>query len=356
MPVQKDIICKSLTSLAAKATPLELNENTRLVILSDMHLGNGGRGDDFRENAELSFAALSQYYLPNGFTLILNGDIEELHRFRLREIERAWPNMYELFNAFGTSGKFYKTIGNHDILLPLHRDYQLRSYMHESILASSHEDEILVFHGHQASLFQTRFNIASGVLLRFLLRPLGIKSYSVSADRARQFRLERYVFDFSAGRRIASIIGHTHRPLFESLSKEDALRYRIEQLCRDYSVSDTARRKCISEEIVEQKCALDKLYAKGGTRKHHLSIYNSKVLVPCLFNSGCAIGKSGITCIEIDHEQIALVHWFDGARGRRHLSGGDFAGDRLQDSDYYHLTLKQEKLSYIFVRIRLLSD
>ena len=351
-----DPITRSLKSLADRVTPLDLKETDRLVILSDMHIGNAGRGDDFRKNAELCMSALQQYYLPRGFILILNGDIEELHRFTLKEIERAWPAIYKLFHLFGSSGRLYKTIGNHDILLPLHREYQLRSYMHEAVRIESGADTIFVFHGHQASMFQTRFNLASGVLLRFIARPLGIKSYSVSADKGKQFRVERKVYDFSAGRHIPSIVGHTHRPLFESLSKADTLRYRIEQLCREYAAADSGCRDGLRVEILGQKRELDKLYEKGEARKRHLSIYNSKVLVPCLFNSGCAIGKKGITLIEICGETISLVHWFDGERGARHLTEREDHAEPLSGSGFYRLILNREKLSYIFARIHLLAD
>jgi hypothetical protein len=45
------------------------------------------------------------------------------------------------------------------------------------------------------------------------------------------------VYGFSSRRKIVSIIGHIHRPLFESLSKIDTLKYRIEQLCRHYPLA-----------------------------------------------------------------------------------------------------------------------
>ena len=200
----KNSISKSLDILANRALPVALSEKYRIAILSDMHVGNGGRGDDFRKNGDLCMTALNEYYLAKGFTLILNGDIEELHRFALREVEAAWPSFYRLLEQFGDDGRLMKTIGNHDILLPLHKDYRLRRYMHEAIcLHLDGENRLFVFHGHQASTYQTHFNLASGVFLRFVARPFGIKSYSVSADKSRQFKLERKVYDFASGARMA---------------------------------------------------------------------------------------------------------------------------------------------------------
>ena len=351
---RKNQITESLISLSDRAVDLE--EVDRFVILSDMHVGNGRRGDDFRKNANLTMSALRDYYLPNGFTLILNGDIEELHRFTLKEIEKAWPALYEIFHLFAADKRLYKTIGNHDILLPLHRQYQLSEYMHESIRIHVGEDTLLVFHGHQASAFMRRFNTASGIFLRLVARPLAIRSYSVSADKAKQFRVERRVHYFSSGKRIASIIGHTHRPLFQSLSKADTLRYRIEHLCREYPVAGPDRSESLRAEILREKAALDRLYEKGEAQKRHLSIYNSKILVPCLFNSGCAIGKNGITLIEKTGEEISLVHWFDAERGSHHLSSAERNAENLAGTEFYRIVLDTEKLSYVFTRIHLLAD
>ena len=352
-----DPIRKSLTLLANQALPVELAKNNRVVILSDMHLGNGGRGDDFRKNGELCMDALKRYYRPKGFTLILNGDIEELHRYTLREIEQAWSPFYEILHQFGDDGRLLKTIGNHDILLPFHKEYQLRQHLHNAICLKVDDDSnLFVFHGHQASIFQTHFNIIGGVFLRLIARPLGIRSYSVSADKKRQYRMERNVYGFSAATRIASIVGHTHRPLFESLSKADALRYQIEHLCREYIAADPSMHEGLGSEIKKQKQALDRLYERGEAGKQHFGIYNSKVLVPCLFNSGCAIGKKGITLVEIDGEDIVLVHWFTHEQGVRHIEEGEAPVENLPDTGCYRLVLKREKLAYIFTRINLLAD
>jgi UDP-2,3-diacylglucosamine pyrophosphatase LpxH len=351
-----DSITRSLSSLFDGAVRLDPADHPRIVILSDLHIGNRGRGDDFLKNADLCIAALKDFYLPQGYTLILNGDIEELHRYTLKEVTTAWPEIYEIFGSFGAAGKLYKTIGNHDILLPLHRDYNLLSYMCESLRIEFGEDTLFVFHGHQASKFQARFNMMAGILLRLVARPLGIKSYSVSADKKKQFRVEQRAYDFSSRRRIASIVGHTHRPLFESMSKSDALRYKIEGFSREYAAADIEKRGPLGAKILELKAELDARYENGEPGRRHPGIYNSKILVPSLFNSGCGIGKRGITGIEIGDGTISLVHWFDRQRGSHHLTDGSAAVKHLDGTDYYRVTLDKELLSYICTRIRLLSD
>ena len=349
-----DPITMSLYTTYEQAAVLRVRNRDRLVILSDLHVGNGGRGDDFRKNASLFFEILRRHYLPQGYSLILNGDIEELHRFSLQEIERGWPELYALYDAFDREGRLHKIIGNHDMVLPLYREYPYHDRLLQALKIRYRDDTLFVFHGHQASGFQTRFNVLVGLSLRYVARPLGIKSYSVSQNRLRQYRMERRVYAFSNANRIASVVGHTHRPLFESLSKVDYLRFKIEQLCREYTTSRARQRGKLSVDIQRYKAELERIGEKKGDNRSRRSIYNSRLLVPCLFNSGCGIGKRGITAIELADGEIALVHWFDSTRSRRHFDEQD--PQRLEGTDYHRAVLNQDTLGYIFTRIRLLAD
>ena len=60
--------------------------------MSDLHLGDGGPRDDFRPNAELVHDVLRDYYLEAGYSLVLNGDIEELQRFSYAKIRKRPRN------------------------------------------------------------------------------------------------------------------------------------------------------------------------------------------------------------------------------------------------------------------------
>ena len=40
-----------LESLLKKAKPVHLDPSSRILILSDLHMGNGGRLDEFRQNS-----------------------------------------------------------------------------------------------------------------------------------------------------------------------------------------------------------------------------------------------------------------------------------------------------------------
>jgi hypothetical protein len=212
-----------------------------------------------------------------------------------------------------------------------------------------------VFHGHQASIFMKNFNAFAGLMLRYVANPMGIKGYSVSQNSVKKFRVEQRAYTYSSRRKIMSLLGHTHRPLFESLSKADALRFRIEQLCRDYLSADAGVKESLEADIRAHRADLADWYEKGGPGSVGTTLYNNRLLIPCVFNSGCGIGKRGVTSMEIADGQIRLVHWFDKHRSQRFFAYPEYSPERLDGSDLFRVILKSDLLDYIFTRIRLLA-
>jgi UDP-2,3-diacylglucosamine pyrophosphatase LpxH len=337
----------TLSVLAEQAPARRLSCGGRVVVFSDLHLGDGGRRDDFLPNAGLLTDALRRYYLPGRYTLVLNGDVEELQRFRLPQIRRQWASFYELLGEFARRGRLERLVGNHDAELALLGDPWPAPRLLESLRLVRGRDSLLLFHGHQASFLQTRFLGLVAVVLRYVANPLGIRNWTVSRSSRRRFRVERRVYAFARGRRQVVLIGHTHRPLFESLSKIDALRFRIENLCRTIPSEKGRRRAALERELAARKTELERVLARRG-REPGGSLYDSPLLVPCLFNSGCCIGRRGLTGLEIDEAGIALVHWFDPSRS-------DHTGQALAGSPYRREVLEREPLDYLFTRVRLLS-
>lgn len=174
-------------------------------------------------------------------------------------------------------------------------------------------------------------------------------------ESRKRYRTEHRVYAFSSSRKIVSVIGHTHRPLFESLSKIDTIRFRIEQLCRDYATVSPRARAAIETVISGYRRELSRIWEKNREDGERSSLYNAQICIPCLFNSGCAIGKRGVTAIEIADGVISLVHWFDPSRGERRHGGEENPAHRLEGTGYYRTTIKQDRLDYIFARIRLLA-
>ena len=333
---------------------MALGPGGRFVVWSDLHMGDGGPQDDFRRNADLVQAVLRRYYLEAGYSLVLNGDIEELQRFRLDAIRSRWQGMFSLFEEFRHKTDLYKIVGNHDEALRCEGSPVDPSLL-DAVRLTFNDDILFLFHGHQATVFFERFNDVSGFFLRYFAHTLRIPNLPVTYESRKKYRTEHRVYAFSSSRKIVSVIGHTHRPLFESLSKIDTIRYRIEKLCRDYPAVSPRARAVIETVISEYRSELARLWEKDREDGLRSSLYNAQICIPCLFNSGCAIGKRGVTAIEIADGAISLVHWFDRARGQPRLDGEERAAQRLDSTEYYRTVLKQDKLEYIFSRIRLLA-
>lgn len=353
--MKKEFYRIKLDELYKKAESVHLNETSKIVIFSDLHIGNGKRSDDFLPNAKLFLAALKEYYYEKNYTLILNGDVEELHRYTLGEVRNAWKELYAIFDAFDADGRLYKLFGNHDSKLFSLPGEPLRYKLYESLRLTHTGRNIFIFHGHQPSYFYEKFNEISGLLLRFIAKPLRIRHYSVAHDKNRRFKIEKRTYDYSREKGIVSIIGHTHRPLFESLSKLDSLNYRIEKLLRKYAKAGEEKQKNIERQIESVKAEIEQHLASKGREQTISSIYSAHTVVPSVFNSGCVIGKRGMTAIEIKGENISLVHWFDEKVEEKYRKNNDTNTSELNESGYFRTVIKRDSLDYIFNRIRLLT-
>ncbi len=350
------ILFKHLSNLFSKSPEIKAKDSTKIVIFSDLHMGDGSSKDDFKNNSSLFTFILNQYYVPKGFSLILNGDVEELQRFSLKKIRSAWKDLYGIFENLFRDGRLFKIVGNHDMELLLEKPGGKSLDIHHSVKINWHSNFIFIFHGHQASGKYLKYNKLLGITLKYLANPLGIKNYSVSHNSRKQFAIERKVYHFSSQHKLVSVIGHTHRPLFESLSKAERLKFKIEQMCREYvKVKDENLKKKIKKSIKASKKDLRKIFKKEKGEMGPGNLYDSVLSIPCLFNSGCAIGKRGVTGLEIEKGNISLVHWFDKEISKKYLKNKGYDPEQLGDSSYYRMVINQESLDYIFTRIRLLA-
>lgn len=339
-----------------EASPeLALSSHKKWVIFSDLHMGDGGSTDDFKRNSELFSKALEHFYLKGKYALILNGDVEELQRFKITKIFNQWREVYGLFDQFHERDALYKTIGNHDLELQLMKDLPFDYKHYDSLKLKFNDEYLFVFHGHQASKKYQQHNELIGFTLKYFANPLGIKSYSVSHSNQKQYKIEKRAYGFSSFNKVVSIIGHTHRPLFESLHKVERLKYKIEQLCRDFVSAEAEDQSEIKTSIKSHKKELKQYYRKNKAHNFRNYVYNTLFHIPCVFNSGCVVGKRGMTCLEIADDKIRLVHWFDKNISKKYLAQSGYEPEKLPGTDFYRLVINEESLSYIFTRIKFLS-
>jgi predicted phosphodiesterase len=332
---------------------IPLDGSSKIVIMSDFHMGDGSSNDDLRLNGELLAAVLERHYLERGSTLVLNGDIEDLQKFPLAKIRSAWRALFGLFDRFAREGRLYKIVGNHDDALLEAARYPYPLY--PGLRLAWGGRTLYAYHGHQASGFLVKHNELSGAFIRYVLHTLGIRNRSTSEDSLRRYRVERRIYSFSREAGLVSIIGHTHRALFESLSKYDRLRFEIERLCDEYSRADEARRAAIAETVglyKEEFLGLDRKERRQGRSR---SLYGTGLLLPCLFNSGCAVGRKGLTAIEIEGGRIALAYWFEEGKEKRYLEREAGPFTPLGDGPYRRSLIQEEELDMVFARMDLLA-
>lgn len=192
-------------------------------------------------------------------------------------------------------------------------------------------------------------------MLHYIARPLGIKNYSDKDNNRKKHRLEKQSYLFSQEKKTISIIGHTHRPLFESQSIKETLLYQMEFLLRNYRNADENEHNKLKKKIKKLKIELDNLSKEeeSNTGSHH--IYSDDIAIPCLFNSGCAIGKRGVTCIELFKGKIALSYWFDSKIPQKR-SNLLKKSEPLPNTDYMKHIIKIDDISYISDCIDLLHN
>ncbi|MEM9329254.1 MAG: metallophosphoesterase [Bacteroidota bacterium] len=353
MKITNKVVYKNLDELYDRCPGVKITDKSKWVIFSDLHMGDGSSTDDFKTNATLFIKALKDYYQPKKYSLFLNGDVEELQRFSMDKILRHWGDVFKIFDSFAERDALIKTIGNHDLELSAMETLPYDYEVSEAYKMHVGDDSLFLYHGHQASKKYQRHNQLVGFTLKYFANPLGIRNYSVSHSSLKQYKLERKLYNYSAHRNLVSVIGHTHRPLFESMHKIERLKHKIEQLCREYAEGKNLL--TIPKSIKAYKKELLKHHRENEGHNYKSYVYNTVFHIPCLFNSGTVIGKRGMTCLEIEGNNIRLVHWFDKNISKKYLKNTGYDPEPLGDTDFYRMVINEEALDYIFARIKFLS-
>lgn len=330
---------------------MDIRQSGKVLIISDLHMGAGKR-DDLVYNGKFLADILADYYFKNGWILLLNGDIEELQRYPLASVREQWPDLYRVFNLFQSENRLYKTLGNHDESLLFEKNYQYP--LCSAVKIDTGFLPIYVFHGHQSSKMYANYNNLLRLGIRYLLKPLGIRNLSGRSPR-RRFYIEKQAYDFSLAHNCISIIGHTHRTLFESLGRFEYIKYEIERLCRDYPSAPEKERERIASEVGNLRIELGRLKHSEKRDAIRHSLYGDDVPVPCVFNSGCAIGKQGINAIELDAENITLVYWFIEGRQMKFINRGWYKVELFGDTQYRRVALNSDSLDYVKAKVELLG-
>lgn len=230
---------KRITKAYENARRISFNDDSKFVIFSDCHRGNNSFADDFANNQNCYFHALSHYY-RNGFTYCELGDGDELWENKTFEsIFEAHKNVYKLLQCFFEEDRLYRILGNHDMVYSDQKyvEEHLYSY-HDPVteedmplfpgfsfpeaLVLKHEvtgQEIFMVHGHQADWLHYYMWKFDRFMVRVLWRQLQIFGIGDPTSPARNNRelikIERRTKKWIINNNnLFTITGHTHRPRF----------------------------------------------------------------------------------------------------------------------------------------------
>lgn len=239
------LVAERLNKLLETSRELPINESSKIILMSDCHRGDGGWGDNFSNNQNLFFAALSYYYHKN-FIYIELGDGDELwENRRIEQIISAHSDAYWLMSKFHRKKRLYMLYGNHDMVkknnsyvtnkcrtyfddfmqknVPLFPSLKVTEGLVLNYTVTG--NKILLTHGHQADFMNYSLWKLSRFLVRYLWRPfelLGLHDpTSAAKNYSRKNMIEKKLVDWSMTENQMIIAGHTHRPVFPKVG--DAL-------------------------------------------------------------------------------------------------------------------------------------
>lgn len=237
---------KRLNEAYEKARVEYFDNNSKYIIFSDIHRGNGSHFDEFSKNQNVFRHAL-EYYFKNGYTYIEAGDGDELwENPKVKDIKNAHFHIFEIIKKFNDEDRLIMIYGNHDIykkdmeyvkenFYTSYNDYKEAEYKFligmipvEAIVLKhlDTDQELFVVHGHQGDFLNDQFWLPTMVSLKYFwryLHSLGIRNpASPVKNTFKQHKIERNFTKWIDKNKKMLICGHTHRFKFP---KEDELPY-----------------------------------------------------------------------------------------------------------------------------------
>ncbi|MES1214038.1 MAG: metallophosphoesterase [Bacteroidota bacterium] len=284
----------------------------KFIIFSDQHKGARNGADDFTL-AEPNYLAALDYYNRNDFQFISLGDNEELWENTLAQVKKNNIKTFEAEKKFIDRNAFVKIFGNHDLYwqndpfasLQLKSIYSTEVKIYEGVILATtiSEKPLLIFctHGHQGDA-QSDGNWFSKFFISNIWGPLQgylrINPNTPAYNNEEKTLHNEIMYNWSALQKdMLLVTGHTHQPVFESLTLLERL----------YKKMQLAKRDNNSAEIEE----LHKEIRKNEKDFAAVSV-DYLTMKPAYFNSGCCCFSDGdITGLEIENGFIRLIKWME---------------------------------------------
>lgn len=282
----------------------------KFIIFSDMHKGAKDGADDFAV-CEQAYVTALDYYYTNGFRFIALGDSEELWENSLSAVKNANGVSFACEQKFIPADAFIKIFGNHDLhwqndplaSFQLNEIYGGDVAVYEGVVLQTTIDgrQVTIYctHGHQGDIVSDG-NWASKFFVSKIWAPfqsfLRINPNTPAFNDHLKSAHNGMMYEWSAQQTdLLLITGHTHQPVFESLTHIERL-YR--QLLFAQQQGDESMIQTLHRAIEEVKMKFTNV--SGDYSK----------LKPSYFNAGCCcFDNGGITGIEISGGAVRLIQW-----------------------------------------------
>jgi predicted phosphodiesterase len=306
-----DLLLRILNGEKEKGLVVPFDITTgKFIILSDQHKGAKNGADDFLSNEMAYLEALDHYHV-SGFHLIALGDSEELWENTLSSVRKAQQPSFQKEALFIPGNAFIKIFGNHDLYwdndplasLQLEEIYGNEVPIYEAVVLQTtvRDKPLRIFctHGHQGDAVSDG-NWFSKFFVSRIWAPLQaylqINPNTPAYNSNLKTLHNTIMYEWSAAQDgILLITGHTHQPVFESLTHIERL-YR--QLLFARQRGDAQGIEALQKEIELRK------FRYNDISEDYLK------LKPSYFNSGCCCYDDGaITGIEISEGMLRLVSW-----------------------------------------------
>jgi predicted phosphodiesterase len=286
------------------------SKKDKFIIFSDQHKGAKNGADDFML-CEPNYLAALDYYYQHQYFFIAMGDCEELWENTLLAVKKHQKESFEKEKQFFRQNRGVKIFGNHDLmwqndpLAPLYLKsiYDCEVPIYEGALLQTiiNNNQINIFctHGHQGdkasdgNWFSKFFVARIWAPLQSLVK---INPNTPAYDAQLKTIHNSIMYDWSASQEnLFLITGHTHQPVFESLTH-------IERLYRQLLFADKVKDEAMTESL--QKEIQTRKFEYTHVSQDYLQ------LKPTYFNTGCCCFSDGdITGIEIEEDCIRLIKW-----------------------------------------------
>jgi len=293
-------------------------KQAKIIIFSDHHKGKRDGADDFMR-CEKAYSAALGYYLEAGYTLIIQGDSEELWECKPKGVVNSYRDVLLLEAEFHKSGRYVKISGNHDdywespagikkYLEPIFGS-PLKIIENLRLLFETQQSscEVFLVHGHQGDFLSDKNAKISKFLVRYLWRPFQRITKIKLTTPAKNYKLRdthsKAMYSWAEKKKnLVLIAGHTHIPVFEMRRSVEKLEEKLKKTTAKKNLKETSELRSRIE------------FMKAQERMHKSDGFS--LSKPYYFNTGCCSFSDGdVTGIEISDGQIKLVRWPDDAGG-----------------------------------------